>query len=259
MISTSSSAMADPKATASASRLARAALVLCAHGIRGGVGAAAEHAERIARRNLLAEVRACALKGAPGLTETVAAIRAPELVFAPLLMAEAYTLDAMQRRLRPAANPSTRLILCQPVGSHPRLSDALTARALALVAGKAWRLADTALLIVGHGTERHPDSGGTALHHAGRIAAQGMFADVAVGFLDEPPRVPEALKSLRAQRCVAIGLFVDAGEHGEEDVPALLAPAGDRAAYAGPIGPDPLVTDLILEQVHAAVEKVLAA
>ena len=62
---------------------------------------------------------------------------------------------------------------------------------------------------------------------------------------------------LRAERCVAIGLFVDAGEHGEEDVPALL---GDRAAYAGPMGPDPLVTDLIsLDQVHAALDGELAA
>jgi sirohydrochlorin cobaltochelatase len=251
--------MVDPKATASASRLARAALVLCAHGMRGGVGSAAEHAERIARRNLLAEVRACALKGAPGLTETVASVRAPEMVFTPLLMAEGYTLDAMRRKLRAAANPATRLVPCRPVGSHPRLADALTAKALALCAGKAWRPADTALLIVGHGAERHPDSGGTALRHAGRIAAQGMFAEVAVGFLDEPPRLPEALKRLRAERCVAIGLFVDAGEHGEEDVPSLLAPVGDRAAYAGPIGPDPVVTDLILQQVHAAVEKALAA
>jgi sirohydrochlorin cobaltochelatase len=258
MIGTGSSVMAE-EAPAPGRRLENAALVLCAHGIRGGVGAAAEHARRIAGRGLLAEVRACALKGAPGLTEAVAAIRAPEMVFTPLLMAEGYTLHAMQRKLRAAANPSTRLILCRPVGSHPRLADALTAKALSFCAGKAWRPADTALLIVGHGTERHPDSGGTALYHAGQIAAQDIFAEVAVGFLDEPPHVSEALKRLRAERWVAIGLFVDAGEHGEEDVPALLAPAGDRAAYAGPIGPDPLVTDLILDQVEVALEGTLAA
>jgi sirohydrochlorin cobaltochelatase len=247
--------MAEPSA-APGRRLGNAALVLCAHGIRDGVGSAAEHAERIAGRSLLAEVRACALKGAPGLAEAVAAIGAPELVIMPLLMAEGYTLDAMRRKLRTAANPSTRVTLCRPVGVHPRLADAMTAKALALCAGRAWRPADTALLIVGHGTERHPDSGGTALRHAAQIAAQGIFAEVAVGFLDEPPRVPEALQRLRAERCIAIGLFVDAGEHGEEDVPALL---GDRAAYAGPIGPDPLVTDLILDLVHAAVEGTLAA
>jgi sirohydrochlorin cobaltochelatase len=250
--------MAEPRA-AEGRRLASAALVLCAHGIRGGVGSAADHAERIAGRGLLAEVRACALKGAPGLAEVVAAIGAPELVFMPLLMAEGYTLDAMRTKLRTAAHLSTRVTLCRPVGVHPRLADAMTAKALELCAGRAWRPADTAFLMVGHGTERHPDSGGTAFRHAAQIAAQGIFAEVAVSFLDEPPRVPEALKRLRAERCVAIGLFVDAGEHGEEDVPELLAPAGDRAVYAGPIGPDPLVTDLILDQVIASLDDELAA
>lgn len=238
---------------------ARTALVLCAHGIRGGVGSAGAHAERIARRDLLAEVHACAHKGAPGLVETVAALRAPETVLAPLLMAEGHTLRAMQRKLGRAAKPSGRIVWCRPVGSHPRLSDLMAAKASSSCLDKGWRAKETALLIVGHGTERHPDSGGTALAHAARIAAQGTFAEVAVGFLDEPPHLPEALGRLRAERCVAIGLFVDAGEHGEEDVPALLAPAGDRAVYAGPIGPDPLVSDLILDQVQAVLEGTLAA
>jgi sirohydrochlorin cobaltochelatase len=250
--------MAEARA-APGRRLENAALVLCAHGIRGGVGSAAEHARRIAERNLLAEVRACALKGTPGLAEVVSAIAAPELVFMPVLMAEGYTLDAMRRKLRPAVPPSSRATLSRPVGVHPRMADAMAAKASALCAARGWRPEGTALLIVGHGTERHPDSGGTAYRHAAQIAAQGIFAEVATGFLDEPPRVPDALQRLRAERCVAVGLFVDAGEHGEEDVPELLAPAGDRAAYAGPIGPDPLVTDLILDQVHAALEGDLAA
>jgi D-serine deaminase-like pyridoxal phosphate-dependent protein len=65
-----------PRAPATERRLGDAALVLCAHGIRGGVGVAAEHAGRIAARRLFAEVHACALKGAPGLNEVVAAVRA---------------------------------------------------------------------------------------------------------------------------------------------------------------------------------------
>ena len=74
-----------PRAPATERRLGDAALVLCAHGIRGGVGGAAEHAARIAERRLFAEVRACALKGQPGLREVVAAVRAPEIVFVLLM------------------------------------------------------------------------------------------------------------------------------------------------------------------------------
>lgn len=248
-----------PKARVTERRLGAAALVLCAHGIRGGVGAAAEHAERIAARGLFAEVHACALKGAPRLSEVVAAVKAPEILFAPLLMAEGYTLEAMLRKLAGASAHGVRVTVCRPIGVHPRLADMIAAKALALCAARAWRPADTALLIVGHGTERHPDSGATARGHAAQISMQRIFAEVAVGFLDEEPRVPEATDALRVAHCVAVGLFVDAGEHGEEDIPALLAPAGERAVYVGPIGPDPLVTELILDQAYAALEASIAA
>jgi sirohydrochlorin ferrochelatase len=248
-----------PRAPATERRRGTAALVLGAHGIRGGVGGAAEHAARIAARGLFAEVHACALKGAPGICEVVAAVRAPEVVFAPLLMAEGYTLQTMLRKLDGATDPPRPITVCRPVGVHPRLADMIARRAGALCRAKAWKRADTALLIVGHGTERHPDSGATAHRHAAQIAAREMFADVATAFLDERPHVPEALRALSAPHCVAVGLFVDAGEHGEEDIPALLAPAGARAVYAGPIGPDPLVSELIVDQAYAALEASVAA
>ena len=248
-----------PRAPATERRLGDAALVLGAHGIRGGVGGADQHARRIAARRLFAEVHACALKGRPSLNEVVAAVHAPDLVFAPLLMAEGYTLQTMLRKLQRALDRPRRVTVCRPIGVHPRLAEMIATKARALCAKKAWRPAETALLIVGHGTERHPDSGTTTHQHAEQIAAQGIFAEVATGFLDEHPRVPEALDALRAPHCVAVGFFVDAGEHGEEDIPALLAPAGERAVYAGPIGPDPLVTEQILDQAHAALAASIAA
>jgi sirohydrochlorin cobaltochelatase len=248
-----------PRAPVTERRLRDAALVLCAHGIRGGVGGAAEHAARIAAHRVFAEVHSCALKGAPGLSEVVATVSAREIVFAPLLMAEGYTLQAMLRKLQGASDRATPVTVCRPIGVHPRLAEMIATRGRALCATKSWQPADTALLIVGHGTERHPDSGATAHRHAAQIAARAIFAEVATAFLDERPHVPEALRALGAPACVAVGLFVDAGEHGEEDIPALLAPAGARAVYAGPIGPDPLITELILDQAYAALEASIAA
>jgi hypothetical protein len=36
--------------------------------------------------------------------------------------------------------------------------------------------------------------------------------------------VPDALDALSAAGCLAVGLLVDAGEHGRANIPALLAP-----------------------------------
>lgn len=233
--------------------------MLCTHGIRGGIGAAAAHADRLRELGLFAEVHACAHKGEPRLLDTLAKVSARTVLLAPLLMAEAYTLRAMLHRLDGATRPEQTVLVCRPIGAHPRLVDVIAARGEARCAGRGWRPEDTALLLVAHGTERHPDSAATTRQHAAQIATRGRFAQVAVAFLDQAPRVPDALGMITAPQCVAVGLFVDQGEHGEEDVPALLAFAGERAVYAGPIGADPLITELILDQARAASTAVIAS
>jgi sirohydrochlorin cobaltochelatase len=221
--------------------------VLCAHGIQGHPGAASEHAERLRQRGLFAEVHGCAHRGTPGLAQTLAAVRASRVCLAPLLMAEGFTL----RKMLDQVVHGPDIVVCQPVGTHPGLADAIADMARAACTAKGWATRDTALLVVGHGTVRHPDSGATARRHAARIAASDDFGEVAVGFLDEPPGVGEALARLAAPRCVVVGLFIDRGEHGENDIPRLLAVGGHEAVYAGPVGSDPRLTDLLLQQVQA--------
>ena len=52
-----------------------------------------------------------------------------------------------------------------------------------------------------------------------------------------------------------VGLFIDRGEHGEEDIPAILAEADPEAVYTGPIGADARVTDLLLDQINCALSE----
>jgi sirohydrochlorin cobaltochelatase len=221
--------------------------VLCAHGIEGHPGAATEHAERLRARGLFAEVHGCAHRGRPGLAETLAAVRARRIWLAPLLMAEGLTLRKMLDKV--AHHPE--IAVCRPIGTHPGVADVMADMARAACSSKSWATRETALLVVGHGTVRHPDSGVTARGHASRIAASEEFCDVAVAFLDEPPGVGEVLARLETSRCVAVGLFIDRGEHGENDIPRLLAVSGHEAVYAGPVGSDPRMTDLLLQQVQA--------
>ena len=244
----------SPSRTAPATEapFADAALVLCAHGVRGGAGVALEHAGRIRRLGLFREVHACAHKGAPGLAATLASVEAPTIRFAPLLMAEAYTLRAILDRLAGAVPPGRELIVCRPVGAHPALASLMAGRALRALAERGWRTEDTALLVIGHGTGRHARSSVSGREHAARIAAAHPFREVAVAFLDEAPTVPEALTRLDAPHIVAEGLFVDRGEHGEEDIPALLAGDARAGVYLGPVGCAPEICELILQQAMAA-------
>jgi sirohydrochlorin cobaltochelatase len=241
-----------PRAPATEPVWQDAALVLCAHGIRGGPGVAAEHAATIARRALFAEVHACAHKGEPGLLDVLARVEAPVVYLAPLLMAEGFTLRTMLTRLETFGRRHSDLRLCRPVGRHPRLAALLATKAKTVAWDQGWRLRDTALLITGHGTTRHAQASATARRHAAEIAASGAFAEVVTAFLDQSPTILEATSRLRAPRLVAVGLLVDRGEHGEEDIPRLLAAAGGSAVYTGPIGGDPAIADLVLDLVRAA-------
>ena len=230
-----------------------AVLILCGHGSHGGVGSAGEHAAAIRRLGRFAEVRACCLKGTPELGATIESLEAqPRILLVPMLMAEGYTLRTLHRRLEQlGAGVRARLSVAAPVGSHPRLGWMIAARARDACASRRWRPGETGLLVVGHGTRRDPKSGATARQHAQQIRAGGWFAEVALAFLDEEPSVIAALAGSARARWVVVGLFADRGEHGESDIPVMLASTGRGTLYAGPIGAEPRMVDLILDQVRA--------
>jgi len=238
---------------------ADAALVLCAHGIRGGPGIAAEHTRAIGKLGLFGEVHACAHKGAPCLEETMARIGARTIRFVPLLMAEAYTLDAMLAKLEQCRPADREVVVCRPPGIHPALAELMADRARSTLGDEGWPIEDTALLVVGHGTERHARSSESARAHAARIRAAHPFKEVTVAFLDEEPTVPETIARLDPRFCVAEGFFVDRGEHGEEDIPDLLATTGRETLYTGPVGCEPAMVKLILDQVTRAERGARAA
>jgi len=219
--------------------------VICAHGARGGSAAAAAHARVLAGRGVFASVRACALLGAPSLDETLAALADEAVLLLPFLMADGYTARrVLPRRLAEAGiAPTVR----PPLGTHPGLASVIAAAARAHGAGR-----ESALLLIGHGSGRDPASTGTARAHAARLAASGAFAAVATAFLDAPPGIAEALAGLGARPVVAVGLFADAGTHGDDDAPRRLAAARPDALYAGAIGPRPEIADLILAHATGA-------
>lgn len=225
----------------------RTALVLCAHGISGQCGVVADHARALAGEGRFSGVHGCALYGDPRLEETLDTLPDGEVLLVPYLMAEGYTLKTMQHRV--AEHPSGgRVTITRPVGTQAAVTQLIAEKALSACHDAGWSPAETALLVVGHGTVRNPASGVTTQAHARALARQGHFSQVATAFLDQPPAIAEAVAGLAAAQVLAIGFFTDAGSHGQEDVPERLSETGRPWTYAGPIGTDPRMTRLLGRQ-----------
>lgn len=224
------------------------ALVLCAHGARGVAGAAARHAGALRRGGHFARVEACALYGEPRLEAVLGAIAVGPVTVLPFMMAEGYTLERLAERLA-TCRPDARLI--GALGAQRGMADILVARALKGCRAHERDPGDTALLLVGHGTTRNAASAATARRHAAVIRERGLFAEVALAFLDESPSVAEAVAELASPFIAAVGFLTDAGTHGAGDVARLLAETGRPGVYFGPIGPDPALLPLIVAQARA--------
>lgn len=226
--------------------------MIAVHGIRGQAGGALEHAERIAEGGRFGDVRVACLKGTPALAEVVADLAGRNVILAPLLMADGYTLKAMKRKLAPVIPTLRSLTIADPLGMHPGLADQMINAATDACRKRSWPLARTDLLIAAHGTKRDANSGRSSFDHVETIRAQKVFAAVHTGFLDQDPTLKDVIAASSARHHVVVGLFIDRGEHGEEDIPAILRGANSEAIYTGPIGVDPGITDLLLAQIDAA-------
>ena len=250
----------SPKAPATDPGWRRARLLLCAHGIRGQVGVAADHAAIIGALRLFADVEACCLNGQPSLEEALERSVSDLTYVAPLLMAEGYTSEKLSARLVAAtAQHSAHIRLCRPVGSHPDLAKLIVGAAERTCRNHDWPVGETALLLVGHGTTRHVKSADSLQSHADKIVASRHFAEVGCAFLDQEPDLATAMTRIGSAQAVAVGHFADSGPHGAEAVTELLAMQSRDVAYAGAVGRDPGLVALILDRVRQEDALILAA
>ncbi|MDH3659151.1 MAG: hypothetical protein OEU92_03820 [Alphaproteobacteria bacterium] len=226
--------------------------MIAVHGIRGQAGCAVDHAKRIAGNGRFGDVRVACLKGTPSLSEVFADLAGRDIVLAPLLMADGYTLKAMRRQLDPITPTLRSLTIAPPLGVHPGLAELIVETATDICRTRGWPPARTDLVIAAHGTRRDPNSGKSAFDHVETIRARRIFAAVRTGFLDQAPMLAEITAASRACQ-VVVGLFIDRGEHGEEDIPAILGEVDPAAVYTGPIGADPRITDLLLDQIDSVL------
>lgn len=110
----------------------------------------------------------------------------------------------------------------------------------------------TALLIAAHG-ERQPGAGNASARRIARaVAAKGLVADVAVGFINGQPAIAEALASLAACEVMVYPLFASNGYFTRDRLVQILDAANgpDRFIHIlEPFGLDPGLPYLVADRV----------
>jgi sirohydrochlorin cobaltochelatase len=230
-------------------------------------------------------------KEEPSLREVLRTVESDEVFVVPLFVSEGYfTEQVIPRELRLdgwdvsdwesdglSADHVTltatdvdgkRVHYCGPVGTHESMTDVIVRRAESVTedpdVGEGFGLA-----VVGHGTERNENSAKAIYYHADRIAETGRFEEVQALFMDEEPEVDDVTDYFEAEDVVVVPLFIADGFHTQEDIPEDMGltddyrtgydvPAevdGHRIWYAGAVGTEGLMADVILERaVEAGAE-----
>jgi sirohydrochlorin cobaltochelatase len=273
------------------------ALVIAAHGSHLNAGSAAPtfaHADRLRERAAFDEVREAFWKEEPSFREALRTVEAEEVYVVPLFISEGYfTEQVIPRELRleeweakrwdsdgtsathvtlTAGDTGQTVHYCGPVGTHDSMSDVIVQRAESVTddptVGDGFGLA-----VVGHGTERNENSAKAIEYHADRIRERNRFDEVQALFMDESPEVDDVTDFFESEDVVVVPLFVADGFHTQEDIPEDMGitedyrngwetPAtvdGHRIWYAGAVGTEPLMADVIIERAADAGASVEAA
>ena len=123
----------------------------------------------------------------------------------------------------------------------------------------------TTLLIVAHGTDLNDKSAVAAKREAEKIRKLNRYASVQNVYMEEAPLVSDWARLTDTPNVVVVPFFISDGLHSYEDIPVLLGidPRaknisdnphqlhGRALYYAGAIGSDARLADIILEQVAA--------
>lgn len=245
-----------------------------------------QHVAELRRRNIFAAVREAFWKQEPQIKTVLTEVKTPRVFVVPLMISEGYFAhEVIPRELGldedfKLQNATYQLTYTKPVGTHPKMTEVLLARARTVVEQfpfpRAPKPKDITLFIAGHGTERSAQSRAAIERQVELIRAQNLYADVRGVYLDEEPRIKSCQATASTKNVVVVPFFISDGLHTTEDIPVLLGEPervvkerlaakqptwrnpsekfGKLTWYAPAIGSEPLLTEVILERVREAVQ-----
>lgn len=240
------------------------ALVLVGHGSphdQRALEPVYDHAETVRDVAAFETVHEAFVKGEPTLDEVVSSVDAGTLVVVPLFASDGYFAGTViPSELEPHCD-RLDVRYTPPVGTHEAMTDVVLHRVEEALDGFDGQ-ANVGIALVGHGSERHPDSSAAVRDHAARIRERQPFAEVKSFFLEEPPLVDAVTQECEAERLVVVPMFMAEGHHVREDIPKKLGLLDgernpDRRAvhYTDPVGTHPAVAAIALDRAMTALEE----
>jgi sirohydrochlorin ferrochelatase len=237
------------------------AIVLAAHGNRGGTGdnrVLLDLRGAIKREAQFAAVMAGVLKGAPTLEEALLEASrsgAPLIAVYPFFMADGYfTGTVLPGRIEAAGLGSACRIL-PPFGLDSGLPPLMLAQALDAAATAGFDPQSSRLLVAGHGSKLGPASARATRRAAAAMGRLGGFGSVETAFLEEPPLLEAQLAGNHPPTVVS-GFFSGEGLHAGEDVPSAINSCRANAVYCGAIGASDSLPALVQDAILRALAPV---
>jgi sirohydrochlorin cobaltochelatase len=235
-----------------------------------------DHAESIRALGVFDEVVCAFWKEEPSMREVLRMVDSPTVYVVPNFISEGYfTQDIIPRELR-LSGPETRLAgqtvrYCDPVGIHPSMTKLLVKRMAEVAPGVSPH--ECSVIIVGHGTGMNDNSTKAIKDQVTAIAdLQLGYAEVIDAYMEEAPLVADWATLTTAPNVIVVPFFIADGLHSFQDIPVLLgmeteptaaasqtevfrqnprALQGRQVYYASAIGTEPLLAEVMLDQVDA--------
>ena len=231
---------------------ARTGILLAAHGARRDPAAHTRVqtlAASLAARGAADEVVAGFHQGEPGFSDALAQLSGDRILILPLFTSDGYYTDEVlpaALRQRPRRN-GRQLRQAAPLGVHPDLPALVRARIVRVARDEGLLLADTSVLLVGHGTPRNPRSRIATQRLCEALAATGIAGEVRCGFLDDAPKIETAVSGLKHRSILVVPFLIGGGGHALHDLPRRLGTSGERRIVLDiPVGSYDGIEELLL-------------
>lgn len=239
-----------------------------------------QHADEIRRRGIFDEVACAFWKEEPSMREIFYMMESREIYIVPNFISEGYFCQQILPRELRLDGPVTQregktIYYCDPVGIHPGMTRLLLKRADEVAPGVPRD--QTCLIIVGHGTSLNENSR-KAIEDQVKFIREGGhgFAEVLDAYMEEAPFIAKWHELSTAPNVVVVPFFIADGLHSYQDIPVMLGIESEPTAalsqndvfrhnphamhgrslyYSSAIGTEPLMAEVILDQVNDFREK----